>query len=194
MPELILASTSKYRRELLERLRVPFRCVAPTVDEAAEAAKLSTSDPALLAGHLARLKAQDVATREPQAITIGSDQVCAYRGQILHKPGTAEKAREQLQQLQGKQYELLTAVSVFQGREVVTWVVKTHLFMRKLSKDEIARYIAADEPLDCAGSYKIESLGISLFESIQGSDHTAIIGLPLIQTAQVLRELGAAVP
>jgi septum formation protein len=194
MPELILASTSKYRRELLERLCVPFRCVAPRIDEEAEQNNTLRERPRDVAMHLAQLKAGSIVELEPQAIVIGSDQVCTFEGQVLHKPGTAERAREQLSMLAGRTHELVTAVCVQHGEVQRKAVVTTQLRMRSLTGEEIARYVAADNPVDCAGSYKIESLGISLFEAIETPDYTAIVGLPLMAVATALREFGIPVP
>lgn len=194
MPELILASTSRYRKELLERLRIPFRCVAPNVDEAALQAKYAKTDAEQIALMLATAKAEEVAARNPAAVVLGSDQVCVCEGRLLSKPMTAERAHEQLQFLAGRTHQLLTAVCIVNGpdRELLRDV--TELKMRPLTPDEIARYVAADEPLDCAGSYKLECLGISLFESITSADHTAITGLPLALVAKVLRSLGWQIP
>lgn len=194
MPELILASTSQYRRELLERLRIPFRCLAPGVDEEAVQNRFAADDAEHLAEHLAEAKARAVAETYPEAIIIGSDQVCVCEGTILHKPGTAERARAQLGYLSGKTHRLITAVSFIHDGKVVSTKDVTQLTMRELGKDEIERYVAADQPLDCAGSYKLESLGISLFESIVSDDHTAITGLPLMLVGRQLREFGLNVP
>jgi septum formation protein len=194
MPGIILASTSKYRQQLLERLRIPFTCVAPNVDEAAMTEKFAKIDAEQIALMLARAKAEEVASRYPEAVVIGSDQVCECAGQLLSKPGTAERAREQLRLLAGKTHRLITAVCVVQGADSELVRDVTELKMRPLTPAEIARYVAADQPLDCAGSYKLECLGISLFESIKSDDHTAITGLPLSLVADILRRKGWQVP
>lgn len=194
MPELILASTSKYRRELLARLRIPFRCVAPRIDEEAEQTKLHRHDPQDLAVLLAQLKAGSISEMEPQAVVIGSDQVCAFQGQVLHKPGSPERAREQLQMLAGLPHQIITAVCVQHGEIKNKWVVTTQMVMRPLSTEEIARYVEADDPSDCAGSYKLESLGIGLFDTIRTPDYTAVVGLPLMVVANALRQFGFQVP
>ncbi|QDU27401.1 Maf-like protein YceF [Anatilimnocola aggregata] len=194
MTELILASTSRYRQELLTRLRVPFRCIAPQVDEAVVQARYAAHRAEQLAEHLAEAKARSVAALEPDAIVLGSDQVCVCAGQVLNKPGTVERACEELAFLAGKQHALITAVCLIHAGRTLAFKDVTTLQMRPLSAGEIARYVAADEPLDCAGSYKLESLGISLFESIQSEDHTAITGLPLMLLARQLRQLGLNVP
>jgi septum formation protein len=194
MPELILASTSRYRKELLARLRIPFRCEAPNVDEAAVQTQFADTDAEQIALRLAAAKAEEVATRFPDAVVLGSDQVCVCENTILHKPQSEERAQAQLRFLAGKTHRLVTAVCIISGggRELLRDV--TELKMRALTPNEIARYIAADQPLDCAGSYKLECLGISLFDSITSADHTAITGLPLSLVAKVLRSLGWQVP
>jgi len=194
MPELILASTSRYRRELLERLRIPFRCVAPEVDEAAIQVRYAAEQVEELATHLAEAKTRSVADREPTAIVLGSDQVCTCEGSVLNKPGSVQRAGEQLAYLAGKTHSLITAVCLIHSGRTIAFQDVTTLKMRSLTADEIARYVAIDQPLDCAGSYKLESLGISLFESIQSEDHTAITGLPLLLVARHLREKGLAIP
>ncbi|GIW87260.1 MAG: Maf-like protein [Isosphaeraceae bacterium] len=187
---LVLASTSPYRRQLLERLRVPFECEAPEVDETAYGA----AAPAELASTLARAKAAAVAERFPRAVVIGGDQVVALGEAVLGKAGSAEAAVEQLGRLAGRTHELITAVVVV--AEGVEWshVDRTRMRMRTLSEAEIRRYVDRERPWDCAGSYKIESLGISLFEAIEGGDPTAIVGLPLMAVARALRQFGFDVP
>lgn len=191
---LILASTSPYRRKLLGRLGVSFRCVAPDVDEETE--KRRSPDPTALAERLAAAKAGAVATRFPFHVVIGCDQVAAVGGAVLGKPGTMEQAAVQLDRLAGRTHELVTAVCV---RRVADDVQLTHtnrarLTMRTLSAAERDRYLELDRPTDCAGSYKIESAGIALFERVESDDFTAITGLPLMAVAKILRELGFAAP
>jgi septum formation protein len=194
MPELILASTSPYRRQLLERLGVPFRAVAPQVNEAAIQALFDASSAGDLAEHLAIAKAVSVSRQQPDAVVIGSDQVAVCGDRILGKPGTVDAAMEQLHFLSGKTHQLMTAVCIsFAGGLQVERDV-TSLTMRPLTPDEIERYVRADEPLDCAGSFKLESRGIALFSAIQSADHTAITGLPLIGLTTTLRELGYSIP
>lgn len=192
MRELILASTSPYRRALLERLGLPFRCVDPGVDE--WAFKARGLDPVALAEALARAKAGAVAVAEPVAVVIGGDQLVAFEGGVLGKPGTAEAAVGQLLAMAGREHQLVTAVAVADGGgvEVVTDVARLRL--RPLTVDEAERYVAADRPLDCAGGYRIESLGIALFDRIESEDQTAIVGMPLIAVARLLRARGFAVP
>jgi septum formation protein len=189
---LILASTSAYRRALLERLGVPFECAAPDTDEL----RLPAEAPDALALRLARLKAEAVAVRRPGSIVIGSDQV-ALRGQdILGKPGTVERCKDQLMRSSGQEVVFLTAVHVVDG---VNGLSESHLDrtvvrFRALAPGEVGRYIAADAPLDCAGGFKAESLGIALFERIDSADPTALTGLPLIWLCGALRRAGIPVP
>lgn len=192
MMPIVLASASPYRRQLLERLRLPFTAVAAALDE--QQVKTSLTDPMAIAVALARQKALAVAALHPDALVIGSDQVATIDAQVLDKPGTAAAAAAQLQQLQGRQHTLLTAVAIVRGAEVVEFVDVTRLCMRTLDGSEIERYVAADQPLDCAGSYRIEGLGISLFAAIECEDQTAIVGLPLLRLCAELRQMGVNVP
>lgn len=191
MPDLVLASTSPYRRELLARLGVPFRCAAPGVDEAEVKRALPG---AAAVAELARRKARAVAALHRDAVVIGSDQGALLDGAMLDKPGTAANASAQLEALAGRTHELHTAVAIAHPGGLAEFAEVTRLSMRPLSPAEIARYVAADQPLDCAGSYKIERLGIALFERIDGADWTAIEGLPLLRLAAELRALGVALP
>lgn len=191
-PPLVLASTSPYRKALLERLRLPFRCKAPGVDE--DAVRAGITDPRDVAVELARRKALAVARFEPDAVVIGSDQVVALGDRILGKPGSAERAVAQLLELAGRTHHLLTAVAIAQHGELVEWVDDTALTMRALTRAEAERYVAADSPLDCAGAYRIESLGIALFDRITSDDATAIVGLPLLRMSAELRSLGFLIP
>lgn len=190
--ELILASTSKYRRELLARLRLPFRSLAPDVDEAPF--KDCGAAPASIAAVLARLKAESLSGLDPDAVVIGSDQVAEVDGQVLGKPSSVEAAVAQLERLAGREHRLFTGVAIWHRYHCQLHVDTTTLVMRRMIREEIERYVAQDRPLDCAGSYKIESLGISLFESIESSDQTAIIGLPLIAVTTMLRLIGFKLP
>jgi septum formation protein len=188
----VLASTSPYRRQLLERLRIPFTCVAPEIDEST--VKQRIADPDRLASELARQKALAVAAKRRDAFVIGSDQVATIDGAVLDKPGTAARAAEQLQRLAGREHRLITAVAIAHGDSLVEFVDVTRLCMRTLSPAEIERYVAVDRPLDCAGSYRIEGLGIALFAGISCEDQTAIVGLPLLRLCAELRQLGVPVP
>jgi len=190
--ELVLASTSPYRRKLLERLGVPFRCRAPRVDE--EAMKASGTGPRELAELLAVAKAVSVRDQEPDATIIGGDQLVAFERRIYGKPGSAEAAVEQLAAMAGRSHDLITTIAVLHGEETHLHTNVTTLHMRRLARAEIERYVAADQPFDCAGSYKLEEWGIVLFEKIETEDHTAVTGLPLIALTTILRKLGFAIP
>jgi septum formation protein len=187
-PRLILASTSRYRRELLSRLRLPFEVESPDVDETPEA----DEQPPTLARRLALAKAQAVAARAPDAIVIGSDQVADLDGRCIGKPGTHQRATAQLRSMSGRTVVFHTAVAVlsraaaFAGSAVVPVTVR----FRKLTDPEIERYLRAEQPYDCAGSAKCETLGIALLEAIESDDPTALVGLPLIKTCDLLRRAG----
>jgi septum formation protein len=191
-PALVLASTSAYRRALLERLGVPFRCRAPQCDE--ERLKETESDPRSLAGSLAQAKARSLVADEPGGTIIGCDQIVSFQGRIFGKPETAERAVDQLAAMAGHSHELFTALVVLRGERVFRHTDVTTLWMRPLSRGALERYVAADQPFDCAGSYKLEARGIVLFERIESSDQTAVTGLPLIALVSILRELGYEIP
>jgi len=192
VPDLVLASTSVYRRVLLQRLGVPFRCRAPLCDESV--LKEEGSDPTKLAERLAYAKADSLVSAEPGAAIIGCDQVVSCEGQVFGKPLTAARAVDQLTALAGRTHELITALVVIRGEWTYHHTDVTTLWLRPLTRVAIERYVAADQPFDCAGSYKLESHGIVLFEEIESKDHTAITGLPLIALVSILRELGFAIP
>lgn len=197
MPTLILASTSPYRKTLLERLRVPFITAAPPVDERALEAELGPEAPTGAAGarHLARAKAVSLRPAFPGAHILGADQVIDLDGEILGKPGSAERAVAQLERLAGRTHHIVTAVALAAPDGTVSEHVDTHaMTMRRLDRAALRRYVAADHPIDCAGSYKIESDGYFLFESVVGGDHTAVIGLPLLAVAGLLAAAGFTVP
>mgnify|MGYP006269124455 CR=1 FL=1 len=185
---LILASTSRYRRELLQRLRMPFDVVAPEVDET----PLNGESPAALAQRLALAKAQAVAQRFPDAVVIGSDQVADLQGEAIGKPGNHERAVEQLQRMSGQSVVFQTAVAVARHSAGLAEVRLSPVVVkfRTLSHAEIERYLRLEEPYDCAGSAKSEGLGITLLESIQSEDPTSLIGLPLTLTCALLRRAG----
>lgn len=188
---LILASTSPYRRELLQRLRLPFDTARPQADET----PLPGESPAALAGRLAQLKAQVVAADEPAAWVIGSDQVAELDGSPLGKPGHRQGAIAQLDAMSRREVHFHTAVALAQhGRAVHAALDTTTVRFRALSAGEIERYVDAEQPFNCAGSFKAEALGISLFESIHSTDPTALVGLPLIATARLLRQAGFVLP
>jgi septum formation protein len=196
MPELILASTSSYRRELLRRLGLHFGVEKPLVDEAA----LAGEAPRALAKRLAREKALAVARRFPGAVVIGSDQVAEHDARALGKPGTRERACEQLSGFSGQTVHFHTALCVLQcmseGDAPIahTHVSLTRVRFRRLLRAEIERYVDREQVLDCAGSFKSEGLGIALFDAIDSDDPSALIGLPLIKLADILRNFGFAIP
>ncbi len=187
---LILASTSVYRRELMERLRLPFQTARPEVDEAPRPGER----PRALAQRLAQAKAQAIVHAPPGSWVIGSDQVADLDGQPLGKPGQRETAIVQLTAMSGRQVQFHTAVCVSQGDRHLTAVDTTTVTLRRLAQDEIARYVDAEQPFDCAGSFKCEGLGVVLFDAIETRDPTALIGLPLIATAALLRQAGFVLP
>ncbi|HKP55383.1 MAG TPA: nucleoside triphosphate pyrophosphatase [Polyangiales bacterium] len=193
MPALVLASTSVYRQQLLTRLGIPFTAAAPTCDE--EALKDPSLLPRDLAAHLARAKVQSIAASQREAHVLGSDQLVEIASEVLGKPGTSERALEQLTLLAGKAHRLITAFALVCPDGTLIEHVDVHtLHMRSLTRAELERYIAADRPLDCAGSYKIEERGIALFERIEGADFSAITGLPLIALTTALRTRGFLLP
>ncbi|WP_370679640.1 Maf family nucleotide pyrophosphatase [Comamonas sp. GB3 AK4-5] len=189
---LILGSTSRYRRELLERLRHPFTTASPEVDETPRPGET----PHDLALRLALAKAQAVAALHPEAIVIGSDQVADLHGEPLGKPGTHERAVAQLQRMRGQTMRFHTAVAVvcqatgFAQCEMAEVGVR----FRALTDAEIERYLRAEQPYDCAGSAKSEGLGIALLDAIDSDDPTALIGLPLIRTCRMVRAAGLVLP
>jgi septum formation protein len=190
-PRLILASTSPYRRELLARLRVPFETASPGVDESPR----SGEPPAELVLRLAREKAAAIAVRAPEAIVIGADQVAVLDDVALSKPGTHENAVAQLRAMRGRRVSFLTAVAVSHGATGRTGVrlVPTEVHFRAFHDVTIESYLRAERPYDCAGSAKIEALGIVLVRRLEGEDPTALIGLPLIALVDLLAELGVPV-
>lgn len=189
---LILGSTSRYRRELLGRLRLPFDVAAPDVDETPHTGEA----PRDLALRLALAKARAVAAQHPQAVVIGSDQVEDLAGEPLGKPGDHERATVQLRRMRGQTVIFQTAVAVvcqasgFEQAELAEVRVR----FRDLGDAEIERYLRAEEPYDCAGSAKSEGLGIALLDAIESDDPTALIGLPLIRTCRLLRAAGLVLP
>ena len=188
---LVLASTSRYRRELLARLRLPFEVDKPDVDET----PLAGEAPHDLALRLAMAKAEAVAALHPGSRVIGSDQVATFDGHLLGKPGHRSAAIDQLRRMSGREVVFLTAVAVArEDADTTAEIDRTVVRFRSLSDDAIERYVDAEQPFDCAGSFKCEGLGIVLFEAIDSSDPTALIGLPLIATARLLRQAGFTLP
>jgi len=187
-PALVLGSTSRYRRELLERLRLPFSVDSPRVDET----PMPGEKPADLALRLALAKARDVASRAPRSVVIGSDQVADLDGAPVGKPGNHERAVEQLRAMSGRSVVFQTAVAVVRAdtQYEASVLVPVTVRFRTLNDAEIEHYLQAEKPYDCAGSAKSEALGIALLEAIESDDPTALVGLPLIKTCQLLREAG----
>ena len=189
---IVLASTSRYRRELLSRLQIPFETWSPEVDEDARAGER----PVETARRLAVAKAQAAASRFPSALIIGSDQVAEVDREPINKPGTLEAAREQLARLSGRAVMFHTALCLLNaatGRQQVE-VVSTDVAFRRLDFAEIERYLSKEPAFDCAGSAKSEGLGISLLARMGGADPTALVGLPLITLSQMLRNEGLPIP
>jgi len=189
---LVLGSTSRYRRELLQRLHLAFDVVSPHVDET----PLPGEAPAAIAQRLALAKARAVAAQHPEAVVIGSDQVADLAGEPLGKPGTHERAVAQLRRMSGQTVLFQTAVAVVcaaTGFERCELAVVRVVF-RDLNDEEIERYLRIEQPYDCAGSAKSEGLGIALLDHIDNDDPTALVGLPLIRTARLLRQAGLRLP
>lgn len=191
MSGLILASTSPYRHELLARLRLPFDTARPQADET----QRSGESPHELVARLAETKAADVAATNPDKWVIGSDQVAELDGSPIGKAGNRAAAIAQLLSMSGRVIEFHTGLSLCHGdgRRLAA-LDTTRVHFRELCEAEVARYVDAETPFDCAGSFKCEGLGIALFEAIESSDPTALVGLPLIATARLLREAGFELP
>jgi septum formation protein len=186
MTPMVLASTSPYRRELLEKLGIPFKTQAPKFDE--ETLKKNIADPINLAQTLARLKAESLATLDN--CVIGGDQVVALENEILGKPGSFEKACAQLTKMQGRKHRLVTALHVIHRGDHYPLLDITEIEMRSLSPEQIQAYVRRDQALDCAGSYKIEKSGMTLMKQMKSQDFSSIQGLPLIQLTDLLISLG----
>jgi septum formation protein len=186
MTTLILASTSRYRRELLSRLRLPFEVLDPRVDES----PLPGETPMRFAERLAAAKARAGALGRPDAVVIGSDQVADLDGEAIGKPGSHEAALAQWQRMRGRTLRFHTAVAVVRGQDLVTDIATVTVRARQVSDAAIERYLRLDQPYDCAGSAKVESLAVALLDAVESDDPTALIGLPLIRTCALLRQFG----
>ena len=186
--ELVLASSSRYRRELLERLGIPFTVDSPEIDET----PLDNEPVAVLVRRLSVAKARTVALRWPRAIVIGSDQAASFEGRILGKPGTSQKAIAQLLEFSGNRVDFYTGVAVLHGPSdgVTTHIDRTHAHFRRFRADEVARYVQRDQPLDCAGGIRFEGTGALLLKAVETRDPSAAIGLPLIELGAMLRAVG----
>jgi MAF protein len=189
---LVLASSSPYRRELLSRLRLPFTWSAPQIDESRHAGEEAEA----LVRRLSLEKAQALSASHPQHLIIGSDQVAVLGTQILGKPHTLERAREQLLTASGNSVTFLTGLTLLDSAtdQQQTDCVPFTVHFRTLSDAQIMRYLTAEQPFDCAGSFKAEGLGISLFRSTEGSDSNSLIGLPLIRLVDMLQASGINIP
>ncbi|WP_152562805.1 MULTISPECIES: nucleoside triphosphate pyrophosphatase [unclassified Serratia (in: enterobacteria)] len=188
MQRILLASTSTYRKVLLEKLRLPFICAAPQVDET----PLSGEGAEALVLRLATAKAQALSIAYPDHLIIGSDQVCVINGTITGKPHTAENARDQLHQASGQKVTFYTGLALYNSRSnhLQALCEPFHVHFRSLTDAEIAAYVQLEQPLNCAGSFKSEGLGIALFERLEGRDPNALVGLPLIALLEMLRVEG----
>ena len=184
---IILASSSPYRKALLKRLNLNFEAISPEVDEST-VQKDSSLSPKEMALELSKLKAKALASINPNAVIIGSDQVCYFKNQIFHKSGGFEQSFNTLKALSGQTHYLCTAVTVMNAQKSITFENTTALTMKELSDEAIKRYLKLDSPYDCAGSYKLEEHGISLFSQIDCSDQSSIVGLPLIELSKVLEQ------
>ncbi|MGA8137850.1 MULTISPECIES: nucleoside triphosphate pyrophosphatase [Pseudomonas] len=192
MLPLLLASSSAYRRELLTRLRLPFTCASPDIDESQRPGEAAIE----LVKRLAEEKARALAAHHPAHLIIGSDQVAVLDGRILGKPHGFEKAREQLLAASGTRVSFLTGLALFNSQTGACQVdcVPFSVQMRSLTVERIERYLHAEQPYDCAGSFKAEGLGVSLFQSTEGPDATSLIGLPLIRLVDMLLVEGVQIP
>ena len=188
MAQLILASTSPFRREILQKLHIDFESCSPEVDEQ----RLGDEPPKALVARLAQAKAEAVAKQYPNALIIGSDQVAVNGEEILGKPGTHERAIEQLMATSGKKVTFLTGLALHNSAtgETQVKVVPFYVHFRNLSKQQIENYLNVEKPYNCAGSFKSEGFGIALFSKLEGDDPNALIGLPLIELVQMLEREG----
>lgn len=191
-PQIVLASTSRYRQELLARLGIAFETAAPAVDES----PLAGETPQMLALRLASAKAQAAQAAFPDALIIGCDQVAVVGATLLNKPGTHARAVEQLRLMSGKPVAFHTALCLLNARTLrrQSAIVAVTVHMRELSIDQIERYLRAERPYDCAGSARIEGLGIALVARLESDDPTALIGLPLIRLCDMLKSEGVELP
>ncbi len=194
MRRLVLASTSRYRRELFDRLALPYEAAAPLFDEDEARAQGPSLSPAEMAVAFSVGKARSLAQAYPDALIVGSDQVAALGEQVLHKPGTVENARTQLRSLAGRTHHLHTGIALLDATsgQLDTLLDVHAMTMWPLTHEEIDVYLERDRPLDCCGSYRVEASGPALFSSMAGEDWTGIVGLPLTKVIALLRKHGAA--
>lgn len=191
-PQIVLASTSPFRRELLSRLCVPFEIVSPEVDES----QLPGETPEVMVQRLSEAKARAGAAQFPRALVIGSDQVAVVDDEVLGKPGDHERARAQLQKLSGRTVRFLTGLCLYNAASGIaeTRLVPFRVRFRTLDEARIERYLQREQPYNCAGSFKSEGLGITLFKAMEGDDPTSLIGLPLITLTSLLAKAGVVLP
>jgi len=185
---LVLGSSSKFRKAQLEQLNIPFECYSPDIDE--DSIKNSSMTPLEISRELSLQKAKAVLEKYSDSVIIGADQVLNFNGEIFSKPGTEEKAVEQLLKLNNSTHELITSYALITKEKSVVESVVSKMTLRNLTKDQIEKYVSLDQPLYSCGSYKLETLGIALFETIECPDHSAIIGLPLMSLTTKLKEFG----
>jgi septum formation protein len=188
---LVLASTSPYRKDVLERLRISYQTYAPEIDET----PLPDESPTTLVTRLAELKARSAQSAYPKALIIGSDQIAVIGHKILGKPGTHEQAVKQLNEASGKRVDFLTGLCLFNSdtNQAQTDVIQFSVTFRELTQTQIENYLHLDKPYNCSGSFKSEGLGIALLSKMEGNDPTAIIGLPLIRLVQMLENEGVSI-
>lgn len=191
MPKIILGSSSAFRKAQLETLNLEFECFSPDIDE--EAIKDQGLTPREVSIELSKQKALKVKEKYPNDIIIAGDQVLNFKGEIFNKPLTSEKAVDHLLKLQGQTHELITSVTIVLQEQMIEHTVVATMKMRELTKDQIEAYVAKDEPLWSCGAYKLETMGIALFESIDCNDHSSIIGLPLLSVSSSLMQLGVKI-
>lgn len=191
MKQIVLGSTSPFRREILGKLGLPFKCAAPDIDES----PLNDETPSQLVARLAEHKARAVAPDHPNSLIIGSDQVAVLNGEILGKPGNHSRAAEQLGRLAGKTVTFLTALCLYnsENSQAQTEVIPFVVHFRPLTTSQIENYLQKEQPYNCAGSFKSEGLGITLFEKLEGDDPNTLIGLPLIRLTRMLENEGVTV-
>jgi septum formation protein len=188
---IILASGSPYRNQQLQSLGVPFIAISPEVDEA----PLNDESPRALVARLSLAKARKIHAENNNSCVIGSDQVCSYAGKVYGKPGNANQASKQLHMFSNNSIEFLTALTVINpSGAVMSHTDRTVVQFRALTDVDISRYIETERPFDCAGSFKVESLGLSLFQSVESTDPSALMGLPLIKLCEFLRQAGHQIP
>jgi septum formation protein len=188
---LILGSSSQFRKAQLSQLNVEFKTHSPEIEE--ESIKESTLSPQEISQELSLQKAREVFKHYPSDVVIGADQVLAFNGEIFSKPGTEKNAIKQIQKLNGKTHELITSYAIISGKQEIVRTVISKMTMKNLTDEQIENYIKQDQPLHSCGAYKLETLGIALFEKIDCPDHSAIIGLPLITLTSDLMNLGIKV-